>query len=352
MALTGHYPFDNNGNDLSGNGNNLTANGTPTYVYGVKDFAAVLNGSSQYFTAAANTVHDFTTGDFSFSFWLYRVTDSGGIEQLVIKFSAGNVGYRVFINASDKIQAQIGDASGATSITGDTSIATATWYFVTVTFDRDGNGIIYLNATSDGSASISGRALTITNAQTFTVGRDSASSAEFFPGRIDDLRIYNTALTSTEVATLYNKAMIMIGKNDSATVYTCNNFENLTTDATTPAEVFSDIVADSDDAILIKMAGPTKQISFDWVMTTESSSVVAGTGGTVDDAVEQYLYLYDTLLSQGTDQITDDYVITIYFGAGKSLVRTGTISKITTSMQGSEATIFRGHIDFQVGTIT
>ena len=37
------------------------------------------------------------------------------------------------------------------------------------------------------------------------IGHDVANAIEYFPGQIDDVRIYNYALTATQVKTLYNE---------------------------------------------------------------------------------------------------------------------------------------------------
>lgn len=204
--LVSQYVFAGNANDSVGS-NNLTENGTPTYDAdgGPDGQYIILNGSSQYLTASANTVHDITTGDFSFTFWIYRTSDSGSTEHIVKKQnSTTNAGYRIIITSSDTIGGRI-NAGSDIPFNSTSTIAINTWYFVAVVFDRDGNGTIYINGTADGTpVDISGQSGSITNTQTFTVGRDSSASSGFFPGRIDDLRIYSKALSADEVKAIMN----------------------------------------------------------------------------------------------------------------------------------------------------
>jgi len=137
----------------------------------------------------------------------------------------------------------------------------------------------------------------------------------------------------------------------SDTTLTIRNFQNLTIDGNTPADVFNDIAGDEDDAILLKMQGASMTIGFDWVLMEETTSVVSGAGGSVTTAVGQQKYLYDTFMSKGVSQILDTYTLTIDYGGAVTFVRTGVVVKITCTMAGDEPVTFNGHMDFHVGTV-
>jgi hypothetical protein len=83
----------------------------------------------------------------------------------------------------------------------------------------------------------------------------------------------------------------------------------------------------------------------------ESSSVVTGTGSPVTGAPEQVKYLFDTLRSQGSSQITDTYTLTVTFSGGTTFVRTGVITKLVCPMLAENPLVFNGSITFQVGTV-
>lgn len=216
VTPTSRYAFAGNGNDSVGS-NNLTANGSPTYGSGggVYGQYVILNGSSQYFTASANTVFDVTTQDFSLWGFLYRSSDSGALEQIAIKRDNAvvtNKGYAVFIDSSDKLSVFLCDGSASRlSVSSTSTISLNTWYFWAATFDRDGSMTIYLHnmstgAYETGSTSISTQQLTISNTQTFTVGRRSASSGEYFSGRFDHLNVLiGTAITAQNVQDIISK---------------------------------------------------------------------------------------------------------------------------------------------------
>jgi hypothetical protein len=48
----------------------------------------------------------------------------------------------------------------------------------------------------------------VTTIQIFTVGRHSSVSAFFWNARIDDLRVYNTAVSGADVARIYNEVVM------------------------------------------------------------------------------------------------------------------------------------------------
>lgn len=180
---------------------------------GSGDQLLVLNGASMYARAAANTVFNVTTGDFSMWGYIYRTSDSGGVEVIAAKrdFSATtNPGYGVYINTSDQLEASLCDGSTTRIIMTITSptVALNTHYLWAVSYDRDGNGNIYLyNVATDtlttASTAISAQQLTIGNSQIFTMGRAPQGSSNFLAGRLDTTSVLlGTAISSTQVTAL------------------------------------------------------------------------------------------------------------------------------------------------------
>lgn len=209
--LTGYYKFNDTATDSSGGALDLTATGSPPYIAGQIRRAISLDGSTQYLQASANTVHDQTTNDFSIACWIYWTTD-GGAATIVRKRSTGatDIGWNCYISTADRLSAQTSDGTSVTALTCATTLVPGQWYHVAIVWDRDGNCIGYLNGVSDGSTSIVTQDATLTNTQVMTVGRRSSGAAEFFPGYIDDLRIYTRVLTPTEILNLYNNGQVRI----------------------------------------------------------------------------------------------------------------------------------------------
>jgi hypothetical protein len=203
---SGYWNFNSNPLDSSGNANALTPFATPTYVAGRFNNAVSLNGSTQYLQASSSSVLDITTGDFTLSGYFYRTSDTGAAEIILGKKVNGGAGYRVEINSSDRLNIEISSASSV-QISPTPTISTNTWYFWAYSASRGGNGVAYLynlgtGETSTATNSITSQSASMTNAQTFTVGRNSHAASGFFPGYLDELRFHSRALTQPEIQNL------------------------------------------------------------------------------------------------------------------------------------------------------
>jgi hypothetical protein len=90
-------------------------------------------------------------------------------------------------------------------VSNNTSYAGTGWHHFVFVFDHTNNARnLYVDGSVSGSTDTSGLAIGYTGdgSNTF-IGRHGASSANFFNGSIDDVRVYNRALTASDVAQLY-----------------------------------------------------------------------------------------------------------------------------------------------------
>lgn len=151
-------------------------------------------------------------------------------------------------------------------------------------------------------------------------------------------------------STLYKDAGAGSGSDTTLTIRTFYGF-NFEID--TPSEAFADIAGDEDDTILVAMMGTTMKISFDWDVHEEASDVIAaGIGGPVTTAIGQVKYLIDTLKSSGTSAILDSYTVTLDFGGGVTIVKTGKLTKLTVNQTSDAPITYKAHAEITVGTVT
>ena len=187
------YQLDGNANDLSGN-----YSGTPTDVsYGVGEFdlAGVFNGSSSRITTSASQLPIPASGAFTVSFWakvdssltLYNtcMLSFGDIwiksEYLTGRFGLGdiNVGYET------------------------TSSMGYVWNHCVLTVDASNNINLYLNGANEFTGN---KSISRTNGGNFAIGVARLNSpVYYFNGELDQIRIFNKALSAGEVTTLYNE---------------------------------------------------------------------------------------------------------------------------------------------------
>jgi hypothetical protein len=194
-GLVAFYPFNGNANDASGNGNNGTASNVAFVAdrFGAASSAGSFNGTSSSLVTL-NTTSLNLTPPFTVSAWVrFSSVVSGRI--------LSTAGYELNIN-SGLAAIDMTSASGAgTNTTSKQQLANGVWHHVVGVWTSDG-GVLFTNGVV---ASTYATGLTISYSRGFVpkIGRNSGSTADSFPGLIDDLRVYHTAFSAADVAQLF-----------------------------------------------------------------------------------------------------------------------------------------------------
>jgi len=205
-GLKAYYKFDGNYADSSGNNNHGTNSGTTFSVdrRGNSNKAANFNGTSSYITIPASTSLNSIKTDFSLSTWVYVTSwfNWGGFKYAPIvcksqTSTAAQYRFTLLDNAFDVIS-----NTKKFYRTIPTSFNTGTWYHVAVTNNGDSSRL-FVNGEFVQLTLNEAVFPTDTN-QLLEIGRDYAGSLDFLNGSLDELRIYNRALTSQDVTNLYN----------------------------------------------------------------------------------------------------------------------------------------------------
>jgi len=199
------YEMNNTTNDTSG-----TYNGTPaniSYQGGAFDQAAVFNGSSSVISLPQPTL----SGAFSFSIWV-KTTSANFAAIVAMGGTSGNYtsGLNIFVY-QNKLYSSWGNGSSEDSFTTvpSTIINTGEWFHLVVTTSGLTNPTVkaYVNGTL-GATEVSTQTInTTTYASDFSIGAKKftttgASTSYYYTGELDQFRIFNTALTQSQVTTL------------------------------------------------------------------------------------------------------------------------------------------------------
>ena len=195
------YQLDGNANDLSGN-----YSGTPTDVsYGVGkfDLAGVFNGSSSY-VDLGSTIDDplRAAGEFGISLWVN--INSYTLNNSILKL-LNDTYILIIYNSSNEIECRVQDSSDAVKII-KTPVSLNTWYHVVWTGDSTNGVTLYLNGSSVGNTAWNGT-YSIYPTPTYKLNNlgYNGGGDGYYDGQIDQVRIFNKGLNSTEVTTLYNE---------------------------------------------------------------------------------------------------------------------------------------------------
>ncbi|WP_406661451.1 LamG-like jellyroll fold domain-containing protein [Methanolobus sp. ZRKC3] len=206
-GLVAYYPFDGDVKDYSGNNNHGTPIGNLVFTSGVVgNAAATFDGESHIEVKDSDSLD--LTEDFTFAGWLNK--KDAGVRGWAVVFSKGDT---ASVFPSNSPYALFHDSNGIYSsvrVAGQNIISTAEtnfneWYFVTVT--KDGSELkFYINGELKDTMSTT---VSIPESDTnLLIGIDPPGVTEYFRGSMDDLRIYNVALSQSEIDAIYQGATV------------------------------------------------------------------------------------------------------------------------------------------------
>ena len=173
--------------------------GTQGEAYGYKDGsrAAVFNGSSSKIDLGSSLIKQLPM---TISLWLNPITNSNAA--FYSNYSSSTEGFycRVQSDGTFLIDAYNG-GSNRTLLNNTTgSIPDNTWSHVAITFDSS-NIILYINGSETDRVSTNANGIAFTASEPTKLGVRGTSS-DWFNGKMDELRIFDKALSSTEVGYL------------------------------------------------------------------------------------------------------------------------------------------------------
>ncbi len=220
-GLVGHWTFDNldvtdRVYDRSGQGNNGAFIGgatTSAKVAGKLGQALRFDGNTTYVNAGTSTSLNIT-GAITLSAWIKASDFSAcvsGCDIISNYNAAGNTAQYEFYLYNNDIGYGSAPGGGAGAGTSNAPVTqTNRWYHIVVTRDNTGvrtadNVNFYVDGVLQPSSAETGTPPSTGFGRT-AIGRDGdvTDSTFYFPGVIDDARIYNRVLTPSEVKQLYN----------------------------------------------------------------------------------------------------------------------------------------------------
>lgn len=198
------YNADNNANDSFGT-NNGTAIGGLTYVTGKVGQAFNGNGSNAYVELPNNCLN--FTGDFSVSTWVK--TNAGTNNSIVSNYtySGGNYGWTITLLNNNDIDFRIYSPSSVVSLSY-TNAATFTTQFNHLYIERKagvGSKIYLNNVLVASNLSTVNPSYAGTHYPTICAVKENLGTIYWhMNGAVDATTIWNRALTTNEIADLYN----------------------------------------------------------------------------------------------------------------------------------------------------
>jgi hypothetical protein len=229
-GLVAYYPFNNNANDESGHNNNGTLYGpTPVADRDSKANSAFqFNGSSNYILIGNPVPASLQIqNEITLSAWIYATQyPASSTLGLIVGSQCDNCGYRgvtIFLDGrlnSDgqpspvgHIHFQIGNGSWHLTNT-NSQVPLNQWVHIVATRKANEAAKIYYNGVSQPLTSVDWNGTISYSGTYLAIGRQKDYENRFFNGKIDEVRMYNRALSEAEVKTLYQD-MKMYASSDT-----------------------------------------------------------------------------------------------------------------------------------------
>jgi hypothetical protein len=205
--LVGAWGFDETSGttaaDASGRGNAGTLDGPTWSTAGKFGGALSFDGVNDWVTIPDANVLDLTTG-MTMEAWV-RPSAIGSLWRCVmLKEQPADLIYALYAGDSRGHAATDVFTSADIGLSGTATTALNTWTHLAATYD--GSTLrLYVNGVQAASRAVTGSIRASTGV--LRIGGDSSWSDEWFSGLIDEVRLYNRALSATEIQADMNKAM-------------------------------------------------------------------------------------------------------------------------------------------------
>lgn len=204
--LLAYYPFNSNANDASGNGNDGMPFGSPVLTsdrFGTANSAYSFDGVDDYIRLESIGSSDM---QFTLSSWfLPQETPDDGVYQEVVTLDKIISTAVYTTDGVSKLHVNIGDGTNWLQPWISTkTVELNRWYNLTITGDMQSGLVVYVDGSEVGTIPIA--LTTMTPAAKFTTGAKLSTSGtvtNYNKATIDDIRIYNKALSVEEVEAIF-----------------------------------------------------------------------------------------------------------------------------------------------------
>ncbi|MEN9328307.1 MAG: hypothetical protein RI947_1115 [Candidatus Parcubacteria bacterium] len=202
-AINGCVGGANDACDSSGNGNDGAYNGDTVTAAGKFNRGVTLDGTGDYISVPDSSSLDASTS-VTVAAWIYVDSYTSSYPRIITKGSAYDLHMYVFGGGEGRLEWDI-RIPGETDTTTPVSAAVPLnqWTHVAATYNGSSSKV-YVNGKLQ--SQLNGLSGSITNTNNDLGIGAIATGSNYFPGDIDEARIYNRALSDTEIRSLYDWA--------------------------------------------------------------------------------------------------------------------------------------------------
>lgn len=205
-----YFPFDGNANDESGNGNHGTVKGaTLTEGKDGNDDSAYFFNNNDYINLGNRDFLDNVV-DFTLSTWLYHtsLTQDNDIFTIGLHYRKRPLVIWRDEAKSDHYAFLVTDSEGDYSGVKYTNYIPKIneWTHFVLVFKGNDKAEVYINGIKDSSFDMTDIDNVVGNSDLYTIGNDNSHrTLKSFDGKIDEIKIYDRALSEIEINELYSE---------------------------------------------------------------------------------------------------------------------------------------------------
>jgi hypothetical protein len=206
-----HWKLDENtgttANDSSGNGNTGTLTNSPAWVPGKYGSALSFSDLNRYVDAGTNSILNMGSNDFTLSAWIKTTSTVGtGVAAGKGGVNTGGKRYSIAMSLGDcgtagKFKVEIDDDTTKKFACSINDLNDGNWHHI-IGIRNGNNLLLYVDGALNDTEDITGYG-NIDSSRPFTIGslydETGATQAQFFPGTVDDVKVYRHTLTPQEI---------------------------------------------------------------------------------------------------------------------------------------------------------
>ncbi|MFN3753551.1 LamG-like jellyroll fold domain-containing protein [Flavobacterium sp.] len=143
-------------------------------------------------------------------------------DRTIVSKSNGSTGFRVYLSANNKVNVTW---TGGTTLTSTTALPNSEWHNIAVIYSS-GSIKLYIDGVLDATVASAAPA---SNTNIFSIGaeyRSKSDTRNFFKGDIDEFRLWNKAITLTELRFVMNQEIVQNGSVTRGAVLPSNITKN------------------------------------------------------------------------------------------------------------------------------
>ena len=203
-GLVGYWPFNGNANDQSGNGLNGAINGATltTDRFGNSNSSYEFNGTSNIinFGSSQSLIN---LSNFTYSLWINRSSNCADDAIIISNYGGNWEGNLLFGKLTGSGNTQIRLHKLNQIIGSETDIVDNQW--INLVAVKDLNSIkIYKNGVLIQATDLTNFVSINNTSFPFVIGGGGWGNSNYFMGKVDDLGVWNRALSQSEITSMYN----------------------------------------------------------------------------------------------------------------------------------------------------